>query len=76
MGGQGSFSGSNIATLMTTLTQKGQKFTWTEACENIFKELKERLTTALVLIIPQGTTGFAIYYDASKLGLGAVLIQH
>ena len=61
---------------MTALTQKGQKFMWTEACENSFQELKKRLTTALVLTIPQGTIGFAIYYDVSKLGLGAVLIQH
>ena len=34
------------------------------------------LTTAPVLTIPQGTSGFAIYCDASKLGLGAVLMQH
>ena len=67
---------SKIATPMTALTRKGQKFMWTEACENSFQELKKRLTTAPVLTIPQGTTGFAIYCDASKLGLGAILIQH
>ena len=67
---------SKIVTPMTALTQKGQKFMWTEACENSFQELKKRLNTASVLTIPQGTTGFAIYCDASKLGLGAILIQH
>ena len=67
---------SKIVTPMTALTQKGQKFIWTEACENSFQELKKRLTTALVLTIPQGITGSAIYCDASKLGLGAILIQH
>ena len=56
---------SKIATPMTTLTRKRQKFTWTEACEKSFQELKRRLTTAPVLTIPQGTTGFAIYCDAS-----------
>ena len=61
---------------MTTLTRKGQKFTSTEACESSFQQLKKRLTTAPVLTIPQGTAGFAIYCDASKLGLGAVLMQH
>ena len=67
---------SKIATPMTALSRKGQKLIWTEACENSFQELKRRLTTAPVLTIPQGTTSFAIYCDASKLGLGAVFIQH
>ena len=67
---------SKIATPMTTLTRKGQKFTSTKACDNSFQELKRRLTTAQVLTIPQGATGFSIYCDASKFGLGAVLIQH
>ena len=67
---------SKIVTPMTSLTLKVQKFTGTEACENSFQELKRRLTTAPVLKIPQGTTGFSIYCDASKLGLGAVLMQY
>ena len=49
---------------------------WTERCEESFQELKRRLTTAPVLTLPQGTEGFAIYCDASKSGLGAVLMQH
>ena len=32
--------------------------------------------TALVLTIPQGKEGFAIYCDASMSDLGAVLMQH
>ena len=60
---------------MTALTRKGQKFMWTEACENSFLELKKRLTTAPVLRIPQGIIGFAIYCDTSKLGPGVVLMQ-
>jgi hypothetical protein len=38
--------------------------------------LKERLTSALVLAIPLGIEGFMIYSDASKKGLGCVLMQH
>ena len=38
--------------------------------------MKKRLTTASVLTILQVSTGFAIYCDASKFGLGAVLMQH
>ena len=37
---------------------------------------EEILTTTPVLAIPQENAGFAIYCDASKLGLGAVLMQH
>ena len=49
---------------------------WTERCEESFQELKRCLTTTPVLTLPQGTEGFAIYCDASKSGLGAVLMQH
>ena len=61
---------------LTLLTRIGHKFTWTEACEKSFQELKTRLTTAHVLTILQGNSGFAIYCDASKHGLGAVLMQN
>ena len=67
---------SRLAGPLTALTRKGQKYVWTERCEESFQELKRRLTTAPVLTLPQGTEGFAIYCDASKLGLGAVLMQH
>ena len=61
---------------MTALTHKEHKYNWTESCQWSFQELKKRLTTVPVLTIPQGSTGFAIYCDASKFGLGAVLMQH
>ena len=67
---------SRLAGPLTALTRKGQKYVWTERCEESFQELKRRLTTAPVLTLPQGTEGFAIYCDASKSGLGAVLMQH
>jgi hypothetical protein len=38
--------------------------------------LKRRLTTAPVLILPSGTEGFVVYSDASRKGLGCVLMQH
>ena len=58
------------------LTRKNVRFTWTEDCEKSFQELKKRLTTAHVLAIPSGNDGFMIYSDASKMGLGVVLMQH
>ena len=38
--------------------------------------LKNRLTTALVLTLPEGTKGFVVYCDASLVGLGCVLMQN
>ncbi|XP_062108166.1 uncharacterized mitochondrial protein AtMg00860-like [Humulus lupulus] len=67
---------SKIATPMTALTRKNVKFEWTDKYEQSFQELKTRLTTAPVLIIPNGTKGYAIYSDASSQGIGAVLMQH
>ncbi|KAI3472595.1 hypothetical protein Pfo_030078, partial [Paulownia fortunei] len=67
---------SKIATPMTMLTRKNVKFLWTNACERSFEELKQKLTTAPVLTIPTGIGGFVVYSDASKNGLGAVLMQN
>ncbi|KAH0748577.1 hypothetical protein KY290_027809 [Solanum tuberosum] len=49
---------------------------WPEACEKSFQELKKRLTTALVLTLAEGTQGFVVYCDASRVGLGCVLMQN
>ncbi|KAH0683066.1 hypothetical protein KY289_020818 [Solanum tuberosum] len=43
------------------------KFQWSEACEKSFQELKKRLTTAPVLNLPEGTQGFVVYFDASRV---------
>ena len=48
---------------------------WSETCENSFLELKIRLTTAPILIIPERGLGYAVYCDASREGLGCVLMQ-
>ena len=39
-------------------------------------ELKRRLTTAPVLTLPNDSSDYVIYSDASKMGLGCVLMQH
>ncbi|GJY26092.1 retrotransposon protein, putative, ty3-gypsy subclass [Tanacetum coccineum] len=44
--------------------------------EKSFKKLKRRLVSSPVLTLPFGTGGYQIYSDASKNGLGCVLIQH
>ena len=60
---------------MTELLKKEKKFVWTESCERSFQELKRKLTTAPVLTLPDIHRNFVIYYDASRQGLGCVLIQ-
>jgi hypothetical protein len=67
---------SRISMPMTQLTRKGVKFEWTTACEESFTMLKEKLTSAPVLVLPSGSGGFAVYTDASGTGLGGVLMQH
>nr|GFA14734.1 RNA-directed DNA polymerase [Tanacetum cinerariifolium] len=47
-----------------------------EEREKSFEELKQRLVSAPVLTLPSGSGGFQIYSDASKKGLGCVLMQH
>ncbi|KAI5343048.1 hypothetical protein L3X38_010924 [Prunus dulcis] len=65
-----------IATPLTRLTRKGVKFEWLDECEESFNELKTRLTTALALTLPDDSGNFVIYSDASRQGLGCVLMQH
>ena len=66
---------SKLALPLTTLTRKGQPFVWTDKCESSFQTLKERLTTAPVLVLPDPNKPFVVYCDASKMGLGGVLMQ-
>ena len=42
----------------------------------IFNYLKTRLPRPPILSLPKGKEGFAIYSDASKVGLNCVLMQH
>ncbi|XP_074351383.1 uncharacterized protein LOC141690484 [Apium graveolens] len=67
---------SRIATPLTKLTRKNEKFIWNDKCEKSFQELKRRLITAPVLSLPDDQGNFVIYSDASYKGLGCVLMQH
>ncbi|KAK1660558.1 hypothetical protein QYE76_048717 [Lolium multiflorum] len=66
---------SSIARPMTQLLKKDRKFEWTDKCEESFQQLKLRLTTAPILVMPDITKPFDVYCDASKIGLGCVLMQ-
>ena len=60
---------------MTKLLKKDTKFKWTDDCEASFQELKKRLVTTPVPILPDIHKDFQVYCDASRQGLGGVLMQ-
>ena len=65
---------SRIAEPMTRLTRKEVKFDWDDRCEETFQELKRRLTSAPILIVLDRGQGYIVYCDASRAGLGCVLM--
>ena len=66
---------SKIAKPLTSLLEKNVAFVWTDERQMAFDELKKRLTTAPVLTLPDQAKRFTVYCDASKDGLGCVLMQ-
>jgi len=65
---------SKLALPLMQLTLKGQAFVWDSKCEESFQEYKRRLTSVSVLIYPNAKESFVVYCDASKMGLGGVLM--
>ena len=51
------------------------KFEWEDKCQSSFERLKEILVEAPVLIQPNSGRDYTIYSDASRIGLGCVLMQ-
>ena len=67
---------SRIVAPMTRLTRKEVKFDWDDRCEEVFQELKRRLTSAPILIVLDRGQGYTVYCDASRAGLGCVLMEY
>ena len=66
---------SIIARSLTNLLKKDQQFVWDGSCQESFEELKRRLTTFPILAVPSEKGNFVVYTDASRSGLGGVLMQ-
>ncbi|GJZ86346.1 putative reverse transcriptase domain-containing protein [Tanacetum coccineum] len=66
---------SLISKPLTKLTQKNKKYEWGEEEEEAFQTLKQKLCSAPILALPEGTKDFMVYCDASLKGYGAVLMQ-
>ncbi|XP_071727681.1 uncharacterized mitochondrial protein AtMg00860-like [Rutidosis leptorrhynchoides] len=66
---------SKIARPLTALTHKGKKYEWSDVHEAAFQLLKQKLTSAPILSLPEGNNDFVVYCDASRQGFGCVLMQ-
>ncbi|GJS15948.1 putative reverse transcriptase domain-containing protein [Tanacetum coccineum] len=66
---------SFISKPLTKLTKKNKKYKWGKEEEEAFQTLKQKLCSAPILALPEGTKDFVVYCDASLKGYGAVLMQ-
>ena len=60
---------------LTDLLRKGAVFVWTDQQQDAFVALKQALTSAPVLALPDFSRPFSVETDASGAGIGAVLTQ-
>ncbi|KAI3783361.1 hypothetical protein L1987_42440 [Smallanthus sonchifolius] len=66
---------SKITQPLTALNQKGKAYNWSDNQESAFQLLKQKLCSAPILALPEGSDDFVVYCDASIQGLGCVLMQ-
>jgi hypothetical protein len=64
-----------IANPITELQKKNKKFFWIEKSVEAFWRLNELWTIAPILKVPDMDVDFLVCTDASKEGLGGVLMQ-
>lgn len=67
---------STIAKPLTTLLKKDELFIWTDKQQKAFDTLKRILAEEVVLAFPDFNETFYLATDASKVGIGAVLMQN
>ena len=67
---------SHMATPLTNLTKKSAAWVWTPKCQQAYEKIKESLTTAPLLKMPDPSQPFEVVADASKTAVGAVLLQN
>ena len=66
---------SKVAHPLNVLTSEKIPFEWTTECQMAFKQVKEKITTALALRMPNDEDPFHIKIDRSGIGIGAILSQ-
>jgi hypothetical protein len=60
---------SNISKPITELLKKGNKYVWSNECDEAFQTMKKLVTTSPMLALPYITKPFDIYCDASNIGV-------
>lgn len=66
---------SRIAAPLTKLTSPAVPFRWTPEADQAFALLKDRFTSAPILVQHDSSLQFVVEVDASDIGVGAVLSQ-
>nr|KYP53290.1 Retrovirus-related Pol polyprotein from transposon 17.6 [Cajanus cajan] len=66
---------SILASPLNELVKKDVVFLWQEKHNLSFQELKQKLTQAPVLALPDFNKTFELKCDASRIGIGALLLQ-
>ena len=66
---------SKVARPLNALISEKLPFEWTIECQTAFEQLKEKITTALALRMPNNEDPFHIETDRSGIGIGAILSQ-
>ena len=66
---------SKIVSPLNYLLKKDVKFTWDDACEKAFSQMKKALTSSPILAYPDFNKEFILYTDASTYSIGYVLGQ-
>jgi hypothetical protein len=61
--------------LLLPLLKQEIKWSWTEGMQNAFEELRASFAGSIQLVHPRPDLPYAIYTDASKLGISSVLMQ-
>lgn len=66
---------AQVSWSLDKLTRKGESFVWGTKQEGAFKELKDRLVSAPILVYLDWNKEFHIHVDASNFAIGATLAQ-
>lgn len=66
---------ATVASPLTDLLRKSEKFVWTDSCTMAFEQLKAILSCEPILTAPSFSLPFKLVIDACDVGVGAVLLQ-